>query len=360
MLPLFFRGAFAVAILFLLTPLRAASAALKTGDAAPAIKVASWAKGDAVKSFEGDKVYIVEFWATWCGPCVASIPHVNELHKKYENKGLVVIGQNLGEDAATVAAFVKKMAGKMTYRVTVDDKAEGGWMGKHWLEAAGENGIPCAFIVNKAGRIAYIGHPMEIKEDLLVKLLAEPSTKAASEEEQEVVPTDSAVKSQELVASVRAAIAAKNWAEAEAALARLQEGLPAASAHLGGLLALDMMLARGQTGDALVVADAMREDFAKKPAVLIALADRLATSEKTPEPALALAEKIAAPLAAVEGDTAAAATSVLARIAFIRGDAAKAVSLQEKAIALLPEARRRELAPALDAYRAGRIPKSAR
>jgi thiol-disulfide isomerase/thioredoxin len=153
------------------------AAAMKVGDAAPKIQPASWAQGEAVKELEGDKVYIVEFWATWCGPCIAAIPHVNDLYKKHKDKGLVVVGQNLGEDAKTVGDFVKKMGSKMTYRVAVD--TPDGAMGKKWLQAAGQNGIPCAFVVNKKGKIAYIGHPMSMEESMLEKLLAEPSTKAA-------------------------------------------------------------------------------------------------------------------------------------------------------------------------------------
>lgn len=348
------------ALLLVQVGLQAASVTLRKGDAAPGIQVASWARGEAVNSFEGDKVYIIEFWATWCGPCVASIPHVDALQKKHAAKGLVVIGQNLGEDAATVSAFVRKMSGKMSYRVTVDDKAEGGWMAKHWLEAAGESGIPCAFIVNKSGRIAYIGHPAEIDDALLEKLLAEPSTKTGQVGESGLVPTDSAPHSQELASRVWSAIAAGQWDDAEAALARLQAGLPADSAHIGGLLTLDLLLARKQHEDALSIARVMREDFAKNPAVLAELANRLAPASGTPEPALALAEKIAASLAEGEGAPASRATAALARVAFLRGDAGKASALQEKALARAPEPLRREASAALDDYRGGRLPKLAR
>src|SRR5881394_589319 len=116
------------------------AATLQVGDPAPPLQVSKWIQGSPVKEFQRDKAYIVEFWATWCGPCRASIPHLNEIHAKYKDKGLVVIGQDVWErDLEGVAPFVKKMGEQMTYRVALDDQA--GKMAKTWMEAAGEDGI---------------------------------------------------------------------------------------------------------------------------------------------------------------------------------------------------------------------------
>src|SRR5215469_15597227 len=114
----------------------AATATLKVGDPAPKLQAGKWVQGEPVTDFEKGKAYIVEFWATWCGPCRVSIPHLNEIHTKYKDKNLVVIGQDCAEvDEAGVEKFVKKMGGKMTYRVALDD--EEGTMGNTWMLAAG-------------------------------------------------------------------------------------------------------------------------------------------------------------------------------------------------------------------------------
>ncbi len=155
---------------------QAAEVTLKVGDPAPKLGGGKWVQGDAVKSFEAGKAYVVEFWATWCPPCRTSIPHLNAIHEKFKDKGLVVIGQNCWErDESKVAPFVKDMGAKMTYRVVLDqkkDSKDAGYMAQNWMAAAGQKGIPAAFLVDKAGKIAWIGHPMELKDAAIEKVLA--------------------------------------------------------------------------------------------------------------------------------------------------------------------------------------------
>ncbi len=52
---------------------------LLIGDPAPQISIGKWVKGNPVESFAKDQVYVVEFWATWCGPCLANMPHLASL-----------------------------------------------------------------------------------------------------------------------------------------------------------------------------------------------------------------------------------------------------------------------------------------
>lgn len=157
------------------TPALAAEPTLKVGDPAPALQTGKWVQGDPVKAFQPGKAYIVEFWATWCGPCRASIPHLNEIYKQFKDKGLVVIGQNCWEsDESLVAPFVKKMGDQMTYRVALDDKSSDpkGAMAQTWMAAAGRNGIPSAFLIDTKGRVAWIGHPMALKDSTIEDALS--------------------------------------------------------------------------------------------------------------------------------------------------------------------------------------------
>lgn len=161
-------SAFSLAVVLALCG-RVSADGLAIGDAAPKLEVKEFVKGDAVKSFEKGKIYVVEFWATWCGPCRTSIPHVSDLQKK--NKDAVFIGVSVWErDQSKVKPFVEEMGEKMSYRVAMDEVGDGngseGKMAKNWMTAAEQDGIPAAFIVNGEGKIAWIGHPMQMDKPL--------------------------------------------------------------------------------------------------------------------------------------------------------------------------------------------------
>ncbi len=140
-------------------PAGAAARTLHVGDSAPRLTIASWVKGQAVDGFEAGKVYVVEFWATWCPPCRKSIPHLTALQQRHKDAGLVVIGVSSTEQRglADVEPFVSKMGDKIGYRVAWDDR---GQTSRAWMDAAGQDEIPTAFVVNQDGRVAWIGHPL--------------------------------------------------------------------------------------------------------------------------------------------------------------------------------------------------------
>src|SRR5580658_2083618 len=151
------------------------AASLNVGDPAPKLQTGKFVQGDAVTEFAPGKAYVVEFWATWCGPCKASTPHLNEKYVKFKDKGLIVIGQDCWEqDDSLVAPFIKTMGDKMTYRVALDDKegSEKGKMAETWMAAADQNGIPTAFLIDTTGHVAWIGHPMGLKETTIDEVLA--------------------------------------------------------------------------------------------------------------------------------------------------------------------------------------------
>ena len=148
---------------------------LKLGDQAPELKV-TFVKGTPVTLAEGKRadVYIVEFWATWCAPCLESIPHLTELQKKYGHKGLVVVGIT-DEDSADVKPFLAKMGAKMDYRVAIDKYDV---TASRYMVPFGVEGIPHAFVIDKLGRLVWHGHPMDPLMERLIPVLLSQNTSA--------------------------------------------------------------------------------------------------------------------------------------------------------------------------------------
>jgi thiol-disulfide isomerase/thioredoxin len=156
----------------LLTAVAASAASLNVGDAAPTKLPTAYIKGAKVAALDPKKPYMIEFWATWCGPCKESIPHLTELQANLKDTGLTVIGVHVPRGVEAADAFVKQMGKKMEYTVAKDTT---GAVEKAWLVAAGQNGIPCSFIVVN-GKVAFIGHPGNLTDAKVKELIAAGAT----------------------------------------------------------------------------------------------------------------------------------------------------------------------------------------
>lgn len=145
-----------------------ALAAPSLGDKAPTVVVNEWitTKPPVLPGQPGSEknVYVVEFWATWCGPCKVSIPHLAKMHEKLKDKGVVVIGLS-NEEPETIQGFIKKGT-KMPYHVASyeEDSDTAKWM-------EGVQGIPQAYVVDQKGLVVWAGHPMDGLDAVVEKVL---------------------------------------------------------------------------------------------------------------------------------------------------------------------------------------------
>ena len=139
------------------------------GMKAPVLEAMDYVKGKPV-DFKGEKdtIYVVEFWATWCGPCKQSIPVLTQLQKEYEDKKVRIIGIS-DEAKSKVTPFVDQMGSQMDYTVAV---SKGGATHKKYMGAFGSQGIPHAFIVNQDKHIVWEGHPLAGMKEVLDKVIA--------------------------------------------------------------------------------------------------------------------------------------------------------------------------------------------
>lgn len=131
------------------------------GDEAPDFTLSDLNGSDVRMSDLRGQVVLIEFWATWCPPCRESIPAMNEIYKRYNEKGLVILGisvdkgQNVAED---LRAFVREYS--ILYPVLIDSKNINNLYGVY--------SIPTTFLIDKDGKVILknIGFSPELEDKL--------------------------------------------------------------------------------------------------------------------------------------------------------------------------------------------------
>lgn len=332
---------------------------LHVGDPAPKIQVGKWIQGEPVKEFANDKIYIVEFWATWCVTCKTTIPHLNELQNKYKDKGVIVIGQSIAEeDADDVPRFVKQMGDKMKYRVAVDDMSDGpvGKMDKNWMNAVGRTGLPTAFII-KQGKVAWVGSGTALDEKLIDEILSEKYdlAKAAEEYNKNVARQQ---KYDEAFEKFQQAAAEKQWAKAQELLTEVEKYIQPNEQSDLAILRVKLFL---RMGDFTAAETALKRAAELEPENATyhgALAWMVAMYAPNAKNVMAVAEKEAEKANEIAKGKSADVLDTLARVQFVKGDKDAAIATIQKAVELAEEKEKKPLQKTLAAYKAGKLPEA--
>jgi thiol-disulfide isomerase/thioredoxin len=121
----------------------------KVGAVPPEVSAKDWLNADKPPTLAGlkGKVVVVEFWATWCGPCVAGIPHLNRLHDELGPKGLVLLSFT-DQSKQGIETFMKGTSMKYVLGC-----------GSELAADYGVGGIPHAFVIGKDGKLVWEGNP---------------------------------------------------------------------------------------------------------------------------------------------------------------------------------------------------------
>lgn len=337
-------------LLLLLLTATLSAAGLKVGDPAPATRPETMLQGEAVKEFQKGEVYVFECWASWCGPCVAAIPHLNQLHKQMGRKGVVITGVNVWEserDAASAQRakdFLKAQGDKMSYRVALGGKA----FIKDWLEAAEVNGIPHAFVVAE-GKIAWTGHPAQLTAEMLGDILTGTPLSAAPPIAEKIpqrrlskpaVPAGTAPNDPEMAAAqakldaLSEAMRARDWDAAEKALPAAAGVLPKQEGQeLRDSIEAQIGLARGDPTKFYAQLQKVADEEFDDPESLNEIAWRLLTMKAFEgKRNLPLAEKCAVQSVKLTKEEHSDKLDTLARLRWLQGKKEEAIRLQIKSV----------------------------
>lgn len=330
---------------------------LAEGDPAPPLTVSKWIQGEPIKAFQPGTVYLVEFWASWWTPSLEPLAHVNKLHQKFKDKGLVVIGQDVKDKDASVAEqYVKKLSGVMTFRIAADEGVTNrlaGKMQQGWLHAA-EAGVPSAFIIDKKGTIVFIGHPDEITDDLMEQVLAGTfdAKKRAAIREADVAKGESWEAHTDLG---RTAFKAKEWDKAMNEVSELERIYPHRRLT-AECLRLMVLMGADKFNDAVKLAMQLSDEHKDDPFVQFriarTIANRAPTNGAILEKANVLMDRANAPM---KGPLP-AFLHTQAKVAFLQGKKDKAIELETQAMGLADSLTRDDYAEALASLKNGKLP----
>ena len=118
-----------------------AAAALKEGDGLPALQAAQF---EGALPDLGGKVVLLDFWASWCGPCKKSFPELEKLYESYRDRGFVVLGVSVDEDGAAMRKFLEGHA--VSFPIVRDKE-------QSLVGVAGVESMPTSFLIDRSGKI---------------------------------------------------------------------------------------------------------------------------------------------------------------------------------------------------------------
>jgi thiol-disulfide isomerase/thioredoxin len=111
------------------------------------------------------KIVLIDFWATWCGPCMRELPHMIAINEKYGPQGLQIIGISLDDAPSPVQRVVKEKSIPWPQHVDVPNR-----LAREWEV----NGIPQVFLIDGEGKVIWEGHPAKLDEPLAAAFIKSP------------------------------------------------------------------------------------------------------------------------------------------------------------------------------------------
>ena len=322
---------------------------LKPGDKMPAMDIEHFFKGKKLTKFDPNKIYVLEFWATWCGPCKRAMPHLRSLAKSYKDKVTVVALSD--ESVEKVGDFLDQtsMFGEETWSQVMDFAVatdSDGSVKKDIFSAAGRRGIPSSFLIAK-NKLQWVGHPMELDEPLRLCVAGEWSLDKAKELEEERESVREMMMG--LQSLVRDAVQGGDWKEVLKTLDKASKKYPTNVDVLGASWQIRLLFAGDYEG-AYKVGEKLVQMNWDDAQVLNEVAWTVVDDERVETRNLEFAMRVAKRANELTESKNGPILDTLARVYYEKGELGTAIKWQKRAVEYAEGEMRGELEGTLEKY----------
>lgn len=336
-------GAVAAAVGLALAALagRADEESLAVGDPAPALAASRWIGGRPIGRFEPGRVYALTFIDTRSASSLESLPHVAELAGRFKRRGvelaLIVTDPPEREEEAT--GLLADLEPPLGVRIAVDrydeqprrrDEEPEGVSWKGWMVPAGEAGVPTSFVVDGAGTIAWIGHPLDGLDDVVERMLSGTFDAAAE--------AAAAKRARLLEEAAFTAVERGRWDEALDTIRAMVAAQPRLAGRAAGMKVEVLLFQKGDLDAGCAAAADLLDGPADHDAELLNdVAQRILDLPGATPAAIAVALRLATRADDLLDHDDPFALDTLAHAHFLAGDRAAAVTHQERAVELVAD-----------------------
>lgn len=152
--------------LFLIGITAFAQSNIRIGEKAPAIKITDWIENTPADKDLAGKYIVLEFWATWCGPCIAAVPHMNELQKEFNRKDLYYI--SISDEPVEK---IKRTLKRVDFKSIVVTDQTGQTQKNYGDKVEGLQAIPLTVLIDNKGIVKWVGLPTQLTQKVMADFL---------------------------------------------------------------------------------------------------------------------------------------------------------------------------------------------